>query len=203
MLYKTEFFLEKFCEKKLFPVFNAPKKPPQLLFWESAHGGGKGIFLFFFFFNTIHKNIPPFRMRACPHGISFRREHAKKSPDCSNWVNRTAFSIGCTRYARIRKRNTPRGLSGGVARQRDFPPTRPASLSPCGAEPCPSPMPHRSQSRTGTIQSPFSETERHGLTNFSALPRPGPYRNFQGAKRPVDGKHRQRAAELDEETVNP
>ena len=141
--------------------------------------------------------------RAFLKDASFGREHAKKSPDCSNWVNRTAFSIGCTRYARIRKRNTPRGLSGGVARQRDFPPTRPASLSPCGAEPCPSPMPHRSQSRTGTIQSPFWETERHGPTNFSALPCPGPYRSFQGAKRPVDGKHRQRAAEFDEETVNP
>ena len=65
MLYETELFLEKFCEKKLFPVFNAPKKPPQLLFWESAHGGGKGIFLFFFSFNIIHKNhtsIPYARM---------------------------------------------------------------------------------------------------------------------------------------------
>lgn len=200
---KQNFFWKNFV-KKNFSRFSAPRKNPRSFSFGSRHTAAERGFFYSSFLSIQYiKTIPPFRMRACPHGISFRREHAKKSPDCSNWVNRTAFSIGCTRYARIRKRNTPRGLSGEVARQRDFPPTRPASLSPCGAEPCPSPMPHRSQSRTETIQNPFSETERHGLTNFSALPCPGPYRNFQGAKRPVDGKHRQRAAELDEETVNP
>ena len=200
---KQNFFWKNFV-KKNFSRFSTPRKSLRSFSFGSLHTAAERGFFYSSFLSIQYiKTIPPFRMRACPHGISFRREHAKKSSDCSNWVNRTAFSIGCTRYARIRKRNTPRGLSGGVARQRDFPPTRLASLSPCGAEPCPSPMPHRSQSRTGTIQSPFWKTERHGLTNFSALPCPGPYRSFQGAKRPVDGKHRQRAAEFDEETVNP
>lgn len=181
---KQNFFWKNFV-KKNFSRFSTPRKSPRSFSFGSRHTAAERGFFYSSFLSIQYiKTIPPFRMRACPHGISFRREHAKKSPDCSNWVNRTAFSIGCTRYARIRKRNTPRGLSGGVARQRDFPPTRPASLSPCGAEPCPSPMPHRSQSRTGTIQSPFSETERHGPTNFSALPRPVRIETFRAQKGP-------------------